>query len=104
MGREHRDVCNLVLLAIVVSCGTEGFFVQILPAWFGAVYVHQRVMASSILLMASNYVDILAFVPALWRLYRVENELELAVAGVQVPPDVQRQVRVFLAFAAGFYF
>lgn len=99
----HRDVWNLVLAALIFAVALEAFFVYVLPRWTDFAYISDTMLFSNMLLAASNYVDVLTFVPALWRLHCVENDLEVAVAGVGVPLEVRRQVWLFLTFVASFY-
>jgi len=99
----HSDVWNLVFAALVLAVALEAFFVYVLPRWSNVEYISDTMLVSNMLLAASNYVDVLTFVPALWRLHRVENDFEVAVAGVGVPLEVRRQVWLFLTFVACFY-
>lgn len=103
---EHRDVRNLVLLACVAALISEAFFAIVQPAWMSEAtktYTQQGLDPSKVLFTAANYVDIVAFMPVVWRLYKAEDELEDCVVGTVVSTEAKRQVRGFFLFVGCFY-
>jgi len=102
---EHQDVRNLILLAGGAAFVSHAFFVFVQPSWMGdATRAHsqQGLHAPSILFTAANYVDIVAFMPVVWRLYQAE-ELDDCAMGATVSLEARRQVRCFFALVVAFY-
>lgn len=103
---QHTDVRNLTLLACGVALVSEVYFVYVQPAWMSN---HTRMSTKGglncpkILFMAANYVDVVAFMPVVWRLYQAESALEDFAVGTVVSAETQHQVRIFFAFVGAFY-
>lgn len=100
---EHSDVRSMIVLALVAAAGTDvlstgvSFFSK-MPAW-------NRRWISNTLLTASNYVDITAFVPIVWMMYRVErsDDSDGATMGQVITADLRRQALSFFSFLVCFY-
>jgi len=104
--KEHRDVRNLVAMALAAAFAVESFFVFYQPEWMAdatRAYIADGVLVSKTFFVAANYIDIVAFMPAVWRLYQAEGDLEDCSAGTLVGADARRQVQFFFAFLFGFY-
>jgi len=104
---EHRDVRSLVGLALAAALAAEAFFVYVEPPWTSPhmtrMYSREGLVLSKVLFVASNYVDIVAFMPVVWRLYQIENELDDCGVGTFVCDESKRQVQYFFAFTCLFY-
>jgi len=103
---DQRDVRNLVLLATGAAVLSEGFFVMVPPSWLSEAsrqYAANNLEASKVFFVASNYIDIVAFMPVVWRLYQADNELEDCSAGVVVSLEAKKQVQLFFIFVIAFY-
>jgi hypothetical protein len=103
---KHRDVRNLIGLAVGSALCTEAFFIYVEPSFLGAMsraYQRDGLSASKVMFVSSNYVDIVAFMPVVWRLYQVENELADCNVGSVVSEETKRMVKWFFAFVIGFY-
>jgi len=102
---EQRDVRNLVALACTAAFISEAFFVYIQPSMMSEssrIY-KQSLDFSKVFFVAANYVDIVAFMPVVWRLYQADNELEDCAVGTVVSVEAKRQVQTFFAFVISFY-
>jgi len=103
---EQRDVRNLVALACTAAFLSEAFFVYVQPSWVSEAqraYIMDGMTASKVFFVAANYVDIVAFMPVVWRLYQADNELEDCSVGTVVSVEARRQVQIFFLFVGGFY-
>lgn len=100
---EHSDVRSIIFLSLVAAAGTDilstgvSFFSK-MPAW-------NRRWLSNTLVTASNYVDITAFVPIVWMLYRAEriDDGDGATTGQVISEDLRRQALSFFSFIVCFY-
>mmetsp|Transcript_69339 Transcript_69339/g.144803 ORF Transcript_69339/g.144803 Transcript_69339/m.144803 type:complete len:312 (-) Transcript_69339:155-1090(-) len=101
---EHYDVRNLVLLASLGAFASHAFFVILQPSWMSSVTraTSQEIHIPSVLFTAANYVDIVAFMPVVWRLYQAE-EAEDSRTGLTVTGSMKRQIQVFFGFVIAFY-
>jgi len=103
---QHIDVRNLVALACGASLVTEVGFAFIPEAWMDEttkLYFQDPLEPGKVMFTAANYIDIVAFMPIVWRLYKAENELEEAAVGTTVSDKAKRQVRMFFLFVGAFY-
>jgi len=103
---QHTDVRNLILLAVAAATFSEGFFVVFQPSWMSEssrIYSRDGLVLSKVMFVSSNYVDIVAFMPVVWRLYQVENEADDYSVGTHVSEETKRQVKFFFLFVIGFY-
>lgn len=103
---EHTDVRNLVVLACAAAVITEGYFTILPASWMSEkmqYYSKQGLDPSKILFTSANYIDIVAFMPVVWRLYQAEGEHEDYNIGALVSTDAKRQVQIFFVFVVGFY-
>merc|ERR1712217_717628 len=103
---EQRDVRNLVGLAIAWAFSTEAFYIYLEPKWTAMgsrMFIRENISVYKVMFVASNYVDIVAFMPVVWRLYSVESELDDCAVGAMVPEETKRMVKYFLLFVVGFY-
>lgn len=95
--KELWEVGVIVLLVVVAALGTE------LAAW--GIYVARRqgkAMMLEVLGTASEYAEVLAFLPAVWIMIRSDKK---DAAPVKVPlEDAKMAATAFLAFLVGFYF
>mmetsp|Transcript_3071 Transcript_3071/g.5402 ORF Transcript_3071/g.5402 Transcript_3071/m.5402 type:complete len:304 (+) Transcript_3071:85-996(+) len=99
---EHRDVRNLVGMALGVALASEAFFAFVVPSdamKSGAA----GLSLANVLFAAANYVDVVGFMPVVWRLYQAENALDDFAVGTMVSLEAKQQVRVFFAFVCAFY-
>ncbi|CAE8634095.1 unnamed protein product [Polarella glacialis] len=87
---EHRDVGGLTLLALVAAVGTELLDFQ---------NVHS--MLESTIFAASSYVEILAFVPAVWMVHQTAKKSD--VMEISAGASVESQSLCFFAFLVSFY-
>ncbi|CAE7226252.1 unnamed protein product [Symbiodinium sp. CCMP2592] len=58
---------------------------------------------ANVLFAAANYVDVVGFMPVVWRLYQAENALDDFAVGTMVSLEAKQQVRVFFGFVCTFY-
>mmetsp|Transcript_3934 Transcript_3934/g.7991 ORF Transcript_3934/g.7991 Transcript_3934/m.7991 type:complete len:312 (-) Transcript_3934:64-999(-) len=103
---DQRDVRNLVLLATGAAILSEGFFVFAPPSWMSEASrqsAADQLEASKVFFVASNYVDIVAFMPVVWRLYQADDEFEDCSAGVVVSLEAKKQIQLFFCFVLAFY-
>eukprot|EP00928_Gymnodinium_smaydae_P065056 TRINITY_DN48254_c0_g1_i1.p1 TRINITY_DN48254_c0_g1~~TRINITY_DN48254_c0_g1_i1.p1 ORF type:complete len:314 (-),score=76.45 TRINITY_DN48254_c0_g1_i1:81-1022(-) len=102
---DEREVRNLVLGSCVLA-GIVEFACIILPqAWVSGTvgsYSADRNMLYKIVFTAGNYVDVVAFMPVVWKLYQAEQDDDDSY-GTQVPEHAKQQVIMFFAFVCGFY-
>lgn len=101
---QHKDVTNLVILASFGAFCSHAFFIVLQPSWMSDSTRAQskNFHVPSILFTAANYVDIVAFMPVVWRLYQAE-EYEDSNTGTTVTVEAKRHARVFFAFVIAFY-
>lgn len=99
---DHRDVRNLVLLAMFVAFASEAFFVYVMPS-ATLVKSQEGLSLAKVLFAAANYVDVVGFMPVVWRLYQAESALDDFAVGTVVSLEARHQVRVFFAFVTVFY-
>lgn len=103
---HQYDVRNLGLLATGAAILSEGFFVFVPPSYLSEAsrqYAAASLEPSKVFFVASNYIDIVAFMPVVWRLYQADNELEDCSAGVVVSLEAKKQVQLFFCFVIAFY-
>lgn len=103
---EQRDVRNLVVLSITAALISEAFYIYVQPMWMGQasrMYIRDGLMLSKVFFVSANYVDIVAFMPVVWRLYQVESELDDCSIGTIVSNETRKQVQMFFAFMCAFY-
>lgn len=103
---EHRDVRSLVILAVLAALASEAFYVYVEPPWMGHItkmYSREGLKLSKVLFCAANYTDIVAFMPVVWRLYQIENELDDCAVGTFVSDQSRKQVQYFFTFMCLFY-
>lgn len=103
---EHKDVRNLILMACAGATVSEGFFIVYQPSWMSEasrMYAKEGLVLSHVMFVASNYIDIVAFMPVVWRLYQVEGEFDDVAVGTVVTEETKRQVKLFFLFVVGFY-
>uniref|UniRef100_A0A7S3SIN9 Uncharacterized protein n=1 Tax=Strombidinopsis acuminata TaxID=141414 RepID=A0A7S3SIN9_9SPIT len=102
---QHTDVRNMIVMAFIAATATEAFFVYG-PSAYSAderLVDKEGLTPTKIFFTASNYVDIVAFMPVVRKLYEVENSLDDYSIGTVVSSEAQRQVRLFFLFVASFY-
>jgi len=102
---QHHDVRNLIIMAFGGALFTEGLFIYG-PAWLvgsGVFADKDGLTPTKVFFTASNYVDIVAFMPVVRKLYEVENSLEDCAIGTVVSVEAKRQVRLFFLFVCAFY-
>jgi len=103
---QHVDVRNLVILACGAALVTEVGFAFLPESWMDEqtkAYFADPLEPGKVMFTAANYIDIVAFMPIVWRLYRAENELEDAAVGTTVSGTAKRQVKLFFLFVGAFY-
>lgn len=95
---DHRDVRNLVAMALAVAFVSEAFFAFVVPS--------DKLNAlgfsiANVLFAAANYVDVVGFMPVVWRLYQAENALDDFAVGTMVSLEARQQApalhRVYLS-------
>lgn len=89
---EHRDVWALVALGALTAVVEESISV----AWSG----RRGNFMSDVLVDMSNYVEILAFMPAVWMMYRHKS----AMSAYEDDAVRRWKANWFFAFLMGFYF
>lgn len=99
---DHRDVRNLVGMAIGVALASEVFFTMIMPGDTNR-RANAGIKLSTVLFAAANNVDVIGFMPVVWRLYQAENALDDFAVGTMVSMEARQQVKVFFAFVIAFY-
>jgi len=89
--QSHLDVCGLLLLAVVGALFTELLDFQ-----------RQASLLECTIFTASSYMEILAFVPAVWMVHQTATKKndDAPVAG---PDEVETQGSLFFAFLVSFY-
>lgn len=103
---QHHDVRNLLGLAVSAAFVSEAFFVYVEPSWMSEAtrhYIKDGLVFSKVFFVASNYVDIVATMPIVWRLYRAESEMDDCVVGTMVSLEAKKQMQYFFAFLVSFY-
>lgn len=99
---DHRDVRNLVGMALGIAFISEAFFAFIVPS--DAMKINAAGFSvANVLFAAANYVDVVGFMPVVWRLYQAENALDDFAVGTMVSLEAKQQVRVFFGFVCTFY-
>jgi len=105
---HHKSVWALTILCILGAAGTEmldSFLNPVDPdlaGFFDKVDRHDswKALAVAILQAANNYLEILAFVPAVWMVYREDkNATRLQIEEL----DTKRTSLAFFLFLVGFY-
>lgn len=101
---KHQDVRNLIILACGGGFASHAFFIIVQPTWMSDLTREQsrEFYLPFILFTCANYVDILAFMPIVWRLYQAE-EYEESATGAAVQTGATRQVRAFFTYVVAFY-
>lgn len=103
---QHVDVRNLIALAVGASLVTEVGFSFLPESWMDEstkTYFKDPLAPSQVLFTAANYIDIVAFMPIVWRLYQAENDMEESAVGTTVSDTAKRQVKCFFLFVGTFY-
>jgi hypothetical protein len=101
---EEREVRNLCGMAIVGAAATEVGCLYLPERWLSEgtkAYIQDVDITGKIVFTAANFIDVLAFMPVVWKLYQAENDDDSA--GCQVHEEARRQVLLFFAFVCGFY-
>jgi len=102
---EEREVRNLVSMGILGAVATEVACLYLPAAWVSEgtlAYIREGDLVNKILFTAANYVDVLAFMPVVWKLYQAESDDDFG-SGTQVPEEARKQVLLFFLFVVGFY-
>lgn len=96
LSREHQDVRNLLLMAVSFAIAP---FTILDRKLLGDLHLRD------VLFEASNYVDIVAFMPIVWILYRADlyDDAKFGGVGTLLSVEVQGRVRTFLTFLCVFY-
>lgn len=103
---QHVDVRNLLALAVAAALTTEVGFAFLPESWMDDTtkeYFRDPLEPGKVLFTAANYVDIVAFMPIVWRLYQADNALDDSSGGVTVSGKAKRQIKLFFAFVGAFY-
>merc|ERR1712007_193002 len=103
---DEREVRNLVVMAILGAAAAEVACLYLPLAWVTEgtkLYIADGDLANKILFTAANYVDVLAFLPVVMKLYQAESDDDDFASGTQLPEDARKQVLVFFLFVCGFY-
>jgi len=103
---EHRDVLNLVLMAVMGAVATEVACLYIPSSWVNEwtrMYTAEGFQLSKVLFTSANYVDILAFMPVVLALYKAESALDEYSAGASIPAEARTQVLQVFGFIVAFY-
>jgi len=87
----HLDICGLLLLAVVGALGTEFLDFQ-----------RQANLLECTIFTASSYMEILAFVPAVWMVHQSTKKNDDDVYDFETT-TVQTQATFFFAFLVPFY-
>jgi len=102
----HTDVRNLVLMAGAAAVFAEGFFVVYQPSWMSESSrraAAEGLVPTKVMFVTSNYIDIVAFMPIVWRLYQVESLDDDFAVGTTVSEEARKQIKLFFLFVIGFY-
>lgn len=102
---DEREVRNLVLMGVLGAAATEVGCTYIPENWLSdgtKEYIREGDVLNKILFTAANYVDVLAFMPVVWKLYQAESDDDYT-SGTQVEEGARKQVLLFFAFVVGFY-
>eukprot|EP00928_Gymnodinium_smaydae_P033141 TRINITY_DN23820_c0_g1_i1.p1 TRINITY_DN23820_c0_g1~~TRINITY_DN23820_c0_g1_i1.p1 ORF type:complete len:313 (+),score=80.09 TRINITY_DN23820_c0_g1_i1:96-1034(+) len=102
---DEREVRNLVILCLVGAALVESLCIYLPQAWVSGetqYYISNRSLLYKVVFTAGNYVDVLAFMPVVWKLYQAERDDDDGL-GTQVPANAKNQVILFFAFVCGFY-
>lgn len=104
----QRDVIKLVLLAVFAAFALEWSMLHLVPSMMAVGKASSWYTAgegpdlTDVLLTASNFVDVVGFLPVVMHLYKVELDDDDAT-GVMIGTDVHEQMRWFCTLSAGFY-
>jgi len=98
---DEREVRNLCVMAMLAAVATEVAVTYILPNQRPADWQDKGFLKKCVF-TAANYVDVVAFMPVVLKLYEIEREDDLSI-GTQVPQEARGQVLIFFAFVCGFY-
>jgi len=101
---DETEVRNLCAMAVVGAIATESACLYLPTAWLSEgtkSYIQDVDIVGKIVFTAANFIDVLAFMPVVWKLYQAENDDDSA--GCQVHEDARRQVLLFFAFVIAFY-
>jgi|EP00927_Polykrikos_kofoidii_P056598 hypothetical protein len=102
---DEREVRSLCTMAVLAAAATE-FGIYYLPeSWMSRetlYYVQDQDMLGKIIFTSANYIDVVAFVPVVWTLYRVDSDDDSST-GTQVPQEARKEVLLFFFFVVGFY-
>lgn len=103
----EREVRNIVVMAVIAAMITETLIDGVLPKDWSISeltrnFIQDRAPTGKFLFTLANYVDVLAFLPVVLKLYEIEREDDSS-ATVQVPQETKKQVLVFFAYVIGFY-
>lgn len=102
----HTDVRNLTILSCVAALVTEvGFEISPSSKWSDETrsFFANPLVPSKVLFTAANYVDIIAVMPLVWRLYQAEAEHDDYNIGTTVSSTAKRQAQFFFFFLFCFY-
>lgn len=102
---DEMEVRNLTIMALLGAAATESACLFMPEAWMSEgtkLYVRDGDLLGKILFTAANYVDVLAFMPVVWKLHQAENDDDES-SGTQVHEEARRQVLLFFAFVVAFY-
>lgn len=104
---EHSDVRNLVLVGLLAAWGTEAFCAYLPWEWKSASMrrsYRSGVQMDKVLFTSANYMDVLAFMPVVLKLYQAERDHDDDYGtGVTVPAEARKQVIMFFCFVVSFY-
>lgn len=102
---EEREVRNLCVMAIAAAFATE-LVVGLFPKTFSFAeatgLMQDRGFVRKTVFTAANYVDVIAFMPVVLKLFEIERDDDIH-AGTSVPMEARRQVLLFFTFVVGFY-
>lgn len=98
---NYRDVSFLIVLSIAAAVVTEELEDALRSQKFG-YYRNNDHLFELVVGTASNYIEILAFVPAVWMVYQA-SKVQLQNAVPMDDAGVQRRVLSFFAFLIAFY-
>jgi len=96
---EYSDAWCVVALALAAAVLSEGF-----TSYMGRSYHYQwSDFLFAVVETGALYLELMAFVPAVWMVCRTGERTDAPVREVDVA-DTRRRALVFFAFALGFYF
>lgn len=103
---DEREVRNLCLMGIIAAGCTE-VAVLAVPQGFLSVestraWIQDRNLLKKIAFTAANYVDVVAFVPVVLKLFEIERDDDSTI-GTSVPQEARQQVLIFFGFVVSFY-